>query len=219
MHLLTPPSGGAFIFDKDGTLLDTEAIWYEAYQRLLARYDAHHDLRTHRRMMGASPLTCLDILCETHASLSPDPPSLLAEREAIFRTVRDEQGVRPLPGVVTFLEACLTRSIPLGIATSASRATTEEELRSLGWESWFKTIITADDVTNHKPDPATYLEAAKRLGLAPGNCIAFEDGLKGYQSASRAGMRTVFLADPRFGITPPSDAFIAVTGFLDLHLS
>lgn len=218
MHLLTLPPDGAFIFDKDGTLLDTETLWYETYERLLVLYGRAHDLITHQRMMGASPLACIELLAERHPNLPKDSSHLLDARESLFRDVRRERGIIPLPGVVAFLDACAERSIPLAIATSASRATTEEELRVLGWEKRFAAIVTADDVTRHKPAPDIYLEAARRLEVVPASCLAFEDGLRGLESAVTAGMSTVFLGDPRFGIEAPSTATYAANSFLDLHL-
>lgn len=218
MHFLTPPPGGAFIFDKDGTLLDTETLWYEAYERLLTPYGRSHDLQTHRRMMGASPLDCIELLRETHPMLSRDSAPLLEARDQYFHEVRREHDVKPLPGVVAFLDACRRHSIPLGIATSASRATTAEELRALGWEERFATIVTADDVTHHKPAPDIYLEAAHRLGVPPTGCLAFEDGFRGLESAMAAGMSTVFLGDPRFGLPAPANTTYSVSSFLELCL-
>ena len=213
---------GAYIFDKDGTLVDTEVVWVETYRRLLAPYGIVHDLDTHRRMMGTSAVDCIRLLQERHPSFaqgSDAVAALLEDRVRLFYATREEMGVRPMAGAQDFLEMCVARKIPMAVATSASRVDAERELTQLGWHGWFGAIVTADDVTRHKPAPDIFLEAANRLTMNPAACTAFEDGLNGVRSAHAAGMSVVFMRDSRFGITPPSEVALTVEGFGDLLAS
>lgn len=212
-------SGFAFIFDKDGTLVDTESIWFEAYRRLLAPYGFEHTTAVHRLMMGLSAEDCVVVLQRAHAALprgADASTKLLSERMQSFRQVRQEVGVQPLPGVHAFLSRCAERQIVLAMATSAMREDTDVELDQLGWRQFFRIIVTADDVARHKPEPDIYLEAARRLAVEPSRCLAFEDGLNGIKSAQAAGMPVVFLRDPRFGIEAPAGVAVTVNHFTEL---
>lgn len=196
----------AYVFDKDGTLVDTESVWFAAYERLLAPYGAVHALAVHRRMMGLSGEDCVRVLQEAYPALPQGVgglDELLPKRAQAFQVVREERGVHPLPGIPAFLEVCQQVGICLAVATSAARKDAVAEFAALGWTNVFETIVTADDIVHHKPAPDAYLEAARRLDLAPADCLAFEDGLNGLASARAAGMPVVFVRDARFGIEVP----------------
>lgn len=219
MPLLDAFAAAAYIFDKDGTLIDTESVWFEAYGQFLAKYGATHTVEIHRTMMGASGADCVRILQAAHPELPQGEEAiaaLLAEREACFHRARAEAGVNLLPGVEAFIHDCLRRGIPIAIATSASRMDTEQELHALGWPKLFAAVVTADDVVHPKPAPDIYLEAARRLGVDPARCVAFEDGLRGIQSAAAAGMKVVFVRDARFGAEVPKEAAVTVGSFEEL---
>jgi HAD superfamily hydrolase (TIGR01509 family) len=196
-----------FVFDKDGTLIDTESLYFEAFNRLLTPYGCRHDFATHASMMGASADTCLRILGEKHPVFSCEDarlPQLRAELLEHVSVVRGERGTRPMPGAIALLEACRGAGVRLAMATSATRENTDRDLRELGWRDFFEAVVTADDVSRHKPAPDVYLEAAARMGIEPALCIAFEDGIRGTESADAAGMRVIFIRDERFAVDPPA---------------
>lgn len=206
----------ALVFDKDGTLVDIEKVWYAAYQRLLATFGLTHDMVTHRKQMSGSAATCVRILQEAHpgtdfAAMSVE--ELIPLRIAMFRQLRAEIGVVPMDGVEDFLQFCLDHGIVMAVATSAHRGDTDRELEGLGWTRYFKAIVTGDDVSRQKPAPDIFLEAAQRLGLPPGVCAAFEDSGPGVKSARAAGMFTVFMRDPYFEVEPPPEAHLVVPTF------
>ena len=208
----------ALIFDKDGTLIDTETLYFEVFDRLVGQYGCHHDLRTHADMMGASADTCLDILRKRHPGFPQNLHVHKFLRDDLTRhiiNVRRERGTQAMAGASELLEFCRTECIRVGMATSASRENTEMDLRNLGWNSYFETVVTASDVSRHKPAPDIYLEAAKRMGIEPGACIAFEDGVRGVQSAHAAGMRVVFVRDERFGVDAPSEVSLTVGSLME----
>jgi HAD superfamily hydrolase (TIGR01509 family) len=84
----------------------------------------------------------------------------------------------------------------MGIATGGSRFVIEKTLQVVGVSDWFDEVITADDVSNGKPAPDIYLEAARRLGVSPTKCLAFEDAPAGIDSARAAGMMIVEIPCP-----------------------
>ncbi len=209
----------AYIFDKDGTLVDTESIWFEAYTRLLAPYGIAHVLEVHRRMMGLAAGECIRLLQEEYPVLPQGEKGTTPLVETMwhhFRLVREEMGVRLMPGVEEMLKACEKQKIPLAIATSATRLDTETELSILGWAKRFQVVVTAEDVARHKPAPDIYVEAARRMGVASKDCLAFEDGVNGVKSAHAAGMPVIFVRDERFQIDPPEEATKTIASFTDI---
>lgn len=210
---------GVFIFDKDGTLIDTESLYFEAFNRFLSRYGVRHDRLTHADMMGAPAVTCLDILRARHAEFPQDVAayvSLQADIDRHILDVRSERGTRAMPGAQAFLDLCRAERIRLGMATSARRENADRDLRNLGWSSYFEAVVTANDVSCHKPAPDIYLEAAKRMGVEPSACVAVEDGIRGVLSAHAAGMRVIFVGDERFGIVAPPEASLTVGSLWEL---
>jgi HAD superfamily hydrolase (TIGR01549 family) len=78
--------------------------------------------------------------------------------------------------------------IPMSVGTGASRKSTEVQLKALGFSDYFDAVVTADDVTKHKPEPETFLECARLMGVKPEQCQVFEDGDLGILAAQKAGM-------------------------------
>jgi beta-phosphoglucomutase-like phosphatase (HAD superfamily) len=92
---------------------------------------------------------------------------------------------------VDFVRGLARVGVPRAVGTSASRGDVESLLGALGLRGYFEVIVTAEDVALGKPDPAVYLESARRLGSAPSECLVFEDSLVGVVAARRAGMRAI----------------------------
>lgn len=219
MSLLDSFSPSAFIFDKDGTLIDTESIWLETYRRWLQTYGESYGVDDHRRMIGSSTSDAVHLLQSKHASLPQGDASLerlFTERTFFFHQTRAEMGVRLLSGVRPFLVMVKQKGIPLAMATNATRENTQIELEMVGLTHFFDVIITADDVTRSKPAPDIYLEVAHRLRMYPAQCLAFEDGIPGIQSAHAAGVPVIFIRDGRFGLAIPPEANATVGSFEEL---
>lgn len=219
MSILAPFSASAYVFDKDGTLIDTESVWFVSDDRWLRSYGASHTIEEQRNMLGAAADACVRIFQERHAVLPQGEESvatLIQERQIFFQHTRAEMGVRLLPGVQDFINACLHKGVLLAMATNATRENTTAELDVLGWTHLFKVIITADDIDQPKPAPDIYLEAARQTGVDPSQCLAFEDATRGVQSAHAAGMKVVFVCDARFGVDVPPEADLTVGSFVEL---
>ena len=106
-----------------------------------------------------------------------------------------ETGVPLKPGVVELLDFLAGRGLPLAVATSAGRSTAEHHLGRAGLLDRFDAVATRDDVERPKPHPDVYLEAARRLGVAPERCIAFEDSNIGLSAAHAAGAMAFMVPD------------------------
>lgn len=116
--------------------------------------------------------------------------------------------IQPKEGVVQLLELLKANSIPMAIATSNSKVETERRLAVAGIIDFFSKLVTEDDVAEHKPNPAVYLEAAEQLGANPANCIVFEDAPAGVQAAKNANMICIAVQTP---FTNANDLAIADT--------
>ncbi|RMD79641.1 MAG: HAD family hydrolase, partial [Lentisphaerae bacterium] len=118
-------------------------------------------------------------------------------KEAIFREQIREQGIEPLPGVVTLLQTLQSHGIPPAIGTSTPAANLECILEITGLAPYFAARVCSEDVTRGKPDPEVFLQAARRLGADPTRCVVFEDAPVGITAAKAAGMHCVAVATTR----------------------
>jgi HAD superfamily hydrolase (TIGR01509 family) len=118
---------------------------------------------------------------------------------------RVPEHLRVFPGAVERVTACRAQGWRCAVASSADRIKVEANLKKIGlpWASW-PAVVTAEDVARRKPDPALFLMAAARLGVAPADCTVVEDAVNGIAAAKAAGMRCVAVAT-----TFPADALVA----------
>jgi len=120
-------------------------------------------------------------------------------------------------GVVEFLRLLDAHRVRRAVATSASRIEVERLLARLGVAADFDAFVTADDVRRLKPDPEVYLKAAQAIGVAPRDCLVFEDALGGIAGARAAGMRVIGVTTARgAGELLAAGAERAIVDFTDL---
>jgi beta-phosphoglucomutase family hydrolase len=175
------------IFDCDGTLADTMPAHYEAWMVVLDRYRL--EMSEERfYALGGWPTKRVAELLVSESGRAVDVAQLSQEKEALFEQML--YLVRPIEPVVEVARRERGR-LPLAVATGAVRPTCENILRQIGLPDWFDTIVSSEDVAAHKPAPGIFLEAARRLGVAPRNCRVYEDTDPGIEAARRAGMETV----------------------------
>jgi HAD superfamily hydrolase (TIGR01509 family) len=203
----------AAIFDMDGLLIDTEAVYIEAYYAAAQAIGTEMPLALCHAMIGVPTREC-EAMIQDHFG-----PDFSVEQ---FQTHFSEQAKMMLdahvpvkPGAAEMLEYLAGRGLPLAIATSSRPTTVQRHLGSAGLLGHFKAIATRYDVERGKPHPDVYLEAARRLGVAPGRCIAFEDSNVGLTAAHAAGTMAIMVPD----IVPPSPEVRAkcLTVVSDLH--
>jgi len=189
----------AVIFDMDGTLIDSEAVYIAAMREAADALALALPLDLCHAMVGVPSHEC-NVMLQEHYGTGFD---LAVFRGHFSTSVQRQMSERvPVkPGVVELLDFLRGRALPLAIATSAGRATAERNLGRAGLLDRFSALATRDDVEYPKPAPDLYLEAAKRLGVAPERCVAFEDSSIGVIAAHAAGMRAVMVLD----ILPPTD--------------
>ena len=178
------------IFDMDGVLIDSGAHHRNAWRALLDELGVQPAESEYWRLtIGRPAEEAVPLL------LGRPMPSSEARRLALRK--RDlyagfaARGLLSVPGVAEFVQTLVRLGVPRAVGTSATQGDVENLLGALGLRRHFEVIVTAEDVTLGKPDPAVYLESARRLGAAPDECVVFEDSLVGVVAARRAGMRAV----------------------------
>jgi len=191
-------SGPAFLFDLDGTLVDS------VYQHLLAWQEAL-DLcgmpvsvwRIHRRIGMSGGLLANNLLRETGREVTADEADRLRRLHAeAFATHADR--VRPLPGAIELLNHLSELRIPWAIATSGERVGAARVLAGLKVPDDVP-IVTRDDVRYAKPDPDLFLAAAQRLGVDIGDCVVVGDSIWDMLAARRARALGVGLLSGGYG--------------------
>lgn len=196
MHLSIPKGDfEGFIFDLDGTLVDTMPIHYLAWQDALRRVGLKGPLDENLFYdLGGVPSRKVAALLGKHHGLTLDPEAVFREKEEIFKSsMRKLDLIEP---VVEFARR-MGGTHPLAIASGGTHDVVTSTLSKTGLAPLFKTVVTADDVTHGKPAPDMFLLAAKKMGVAPGKCLVFEDGEPGKQAAAAAGMQCVFVPSRR----------------------
>jgi HAD superfamily hydrolase (TIGR01509 family) len=189
------------VFDLDGLLIETEEIWDEVREELVRERGGRWTESAQRDMMGMSSKEWSRYM---HDELGvPDPPDeinrLVVERMA----ERYREHLPLLPGAVEAVERIAT-PWPLAVASSSNRPLIDLVLELSGLASCFRVTVSSEEVERGKPAPDVYLEAARRLGVAPERCAAVEDSESGIRSAKAAGMRVI--AIPNRSFRPSDDA-------------
>jgi HAD superfamily hydrolase (TIGR01509 family) len=177
----------ALIFDCDGTLADTMPAHYRAWQEVLRPYEIPFP-EPRFYSLGGTPTVEIARLLVADSGRAIDHSVLARAKEQAFLTQIDR--VLPIEKVVAVARA--GRGVtPMAVASGGYRRIVERTLGHLGILDWFAVVVAAEDTPRHKPEPDVFLEAARRLGVAPAVCTVYEDTDLGVEAARRAGMRWV----------------------------
>ena len=175
-----------YIFDCDGTLVDSMILhfraWRAAFQQHSASFDFDWPLFVSRAGM---PLEQTVEALNDQFSTGLDPKRVVAVQLATYRTLLAE--VRAIEPVVAFARQVGQRA-KLAVASGGQRPEVEESLRNIGILHLFDVIVAGNEVSRGKPDPEILLRCAEALGLEPARCLVIEDGELGIEAARRAGM-------------------------------
>ncbi|MFG2958029.1 HAD family hydrolase [Streptomyces sp. NPDC048291] len=182
--------GLAVIFDLDGTLVDSEPNYYEATRQLLAGHGVtDYTWAEHELLVGISTLETVALLRDRHG-LRPPVAELLAEANRRYLELARTR-TRAYPEMRKFVELLAAEGVPSAVASGSSPEAIEAILAGTGLGAYLRTAVSADEVPRGKPAPDVFLEAARRLGAAPADCVVLEDAAPGVAAAHAAGMRCI----------------------------
>lgn len=199
----------AFLFDMDGLLLDSEWLHIRAYMELTRRLGCPQDAAALKRFIGHSNhVTCAWLVEELRCPGTRE--ELMAREYELYMEILERERPEPFEGVRELFELADRRGMQRALVSSSAREIVDPTMRMLAahlrsggyipvpqapavqsWREHFHSVCTGDRVERLKPAPDLYLLAARELGLAPGECVAFEDSPAGVSSAYAAGCRVV----------------------------
>jgi HAD superfamily hydrolase (TIGR01509 family) len=193
----------AVVFDMDGVIVDSEQVWDEVRAEYTREAGGRYSERAARDMMGMSSTEWSTYMSE-ELGLPGTPEEINA---AIVQRMLERYGESPplIPGAVEAVRA-IAEQWPVAIASSSNPELIEVVLATAKLDEVVRLVVSSQEVARGKPAPDVYLEAARRLGVGPADCVAVEDSENGIRSAKTAGMFVIAVPNPHF---PPEDEALA----------
>jgi len=188
------PAGSfrAYLFDCDGTIVDSMPLHYKAWKKALGEWNCSFDEGLFYSWGGRPVREIIGSLNQMNGLEMP--VELLAQRKEDYYHDQLPQ-LQTIPEVVEVIEAEHGR-IPLAVVSGSRRNSVVNSLSTVHLLDKFETIVAAEDYKNGKPAPDGFLLAAERLGVAQKECLVFEDTEMGIQAATAAGMASVLVPGP-----------------------
>jgi len=192
--ILQIPDGefDAYIFDCDGTLADTMPLHYKAWCAALNGHACDFPEDLFYELGGVPAKRIVEMLNERNGR-NLHPGEIASYKESLFIEMIPQ--VLPIEPVVAFVHQFHGKK-PMAVASGGHGSIVRKTLAALGIVEKFEAIVGVEDYIHCKPAPDPFLEAARRIGIAPERCLAFEDTELGARSASAAGMKTVLVPGP-----------------------
>lgn len=176
------------IFDMDGTLLDSMRVWKRLTQGYLEQFGLHVTDEEYAACEGFSQPQVAQYFADKYPQLPGGAAGLMEGMDKLI-TERYATVAKPKDGVLPFLDGLRRRGVKMAIATLTARRHAEKALRDRGMLDYFDFMLTIEDVGVSKYQPDIYLMSAERLGLAPADCVVFEDAPYACTTAKKAGFR------------------------------
>jgi len=205
------------VFDMDGVLFDSHPLHRSAWRELLR--EAGKDVSEAELEFVLEGATREEILHHFLGPLTPQQAALYArKKEAIFR--REEDRVQTIEGLEGFLDLIESASIPMAVASSASRLRVTRMLKSHALADRFAAVLTGDDVPDGKSNPAIFLRAAEQLRARASEVLVFEDAITAVKVVKQIGMKCIGIAAGNRGTgLVEAGADLVVPNYRHLELS
>jgi beta-phosphoglucomutase len=186
----------AFIFDLDGVIVDTARYHFLAWQKISDELGVEFTPEHNEHLKGVSRVRSLDIILglgKIEASQSDKNKWLHQKNEDYLAYIHNMDESEILAGVVNILQFLKEKNQPIALGSASKNA--RPILEKVKILDFFDAIVDGNDVTNAKPDPEVFLQAARLLQVKPENSIVFEDSVAGIQAANIASMTSVGIGD------------------------
>lgn len=182
--IVIPDHIRGLVFDCDGTIADTMPLHYEAWVKALSEYGVPFPEALFYEFGGVPTEKIIAILNERHSKSMP-VRATAEYKEQLFEEHLHK--VEPIEPVIATLRANVGK-LPIAVATGGWRSIATKTLTAMGVIDQLDALVCAEDVTHGKPAPDIFIEAARRIGIDPKDCMAFEDAVAGIDAARAAGM-------------------------------
>lgn len=186
----------AFLFDLDGVIVDTAKYHYLAWKKIATDLGIEFTHEHNELLKGVSRVRSLDIILglgQVEASQEQKDQWLIQKNEDYLSYLVDMDQSEILPGVMPVLEFLKANQQPIALGSASKNA--RPILEKTGILSYFDAIVDGNDVSNAKPDPEVFLQAAQKLGISNENSIVFEDSVAGIQAANIANMTSIGIGE------------------------
>lgn len=186
----------AFLFDLDGVIVDTAKYHYLAWKKIATDLGIEFTHEHNELLKGVSRVRSLDIILglgQVEASQEQKDQWLIQKNEDYLSYLVDMDQSEILPGVMPVLEFLKANQQPIALGSASKNA--RPILEKTGILSYFDAIVDGNDVSNAKPDPEVFLQAAQKLGIPNENSIVFEDSVAGIQAANIANMTSIGIGE------------------------
>jgi HAD superfamily hydrolase (TIGR01509 family) len=182
----------AYLFDCDGTIVDSMPLHYVAWKKALGEWDCEFAEELFYAWGGRPTPEIISTLNHMQGLRMPVEGVARRKEEFYFELLPE---LKVVPEVLEHIEAQHGR-IPFAVVSGSDRDSVTASLEALKLLERFETLVCAGEYMKSKPDPEAFLLAASRLGVAPGDCLVFEDTEMGIQAATGAGMASVKVPPP-----------------------
>ncbi|HKL34643.1 MAG TPA: beta-phosphoglucomutase family hydrolase [Tangfeifania sp.] len=184
MTIQVHPEAKALIFDLDGTLSNSLPVHVATWNKVGETYKFKFDPKIVLEMTGRPTIEFARHIIERY-KLTIEPEEIVKQKQTSFWD--SSHLLEPVEEILSIVKEYHGK-LPMSVGTGASRRSAEVQLKALGLTDYFDAIVSADDVTSHKPEPETFLKCAELMGVEPEKCQVFEDGDLGIEAAKKAGM-------------------------------
>ncbi len=182
----------AYLFDCDGTIVDSMPLHYIAWKKALGEWNCTFEEELFYAWGGRPVTEIISALNRMHGLEMP-VDAVAKRKENLYFELEDE--LKAIPEVIEHIEA-RHGHIPLAVVSGSRRASVVHSLSALGLLDKFDVLVCAEDYAHGKPAPDCFLTAAARLGVDPKDCLVFEDTEMGIKAATAAGMASVRVPSP-----------------------
>ncbi|WP_018344886.1 HAD family hydrolase [Cytophaga aurantiaca] len=176
------------IFDIDGTLADTMPAHYRASVRVAKEFGFEFPLDYFIKMAGIPTTDVFRELLKLQGKshISSEDASALKEKYYL----EEVPSILPISYTMNIVKKYVGQ-IPMSMGTGGTLEIAIPNIKQIGVDKYIDILVSAEDVTKHKPFPDTFLECAKRMNIAPEQCLVFEDAVNGFKAAEAGGMEWI----------------------------
>ncbi|MCX7745643.1 MAG: HAD family phosphatase [Clostridia bacterium] len=185
----------AVIFDMDGVIIDSEPIHHQLEAEQFAEMGLVITEEEHDSFIGTTTKKMWTDLKEKHHVNEPVDVLVKVAKERYYNHITSQK-ITPIPGVVELIKDLNQNGVKIALASSGAKENVHAVLKIFQIKDYFNAVVSGDEVSEGKPAPDIFLEAAKRIGVEPDACVVVEDSTNGVNAAARAGMKSVGFNNP-----------------------